>query len=501
VPLSHTTEHQQHFIRNRMNEFVTWVYEYHGLIMKLWDLFLKAIQDENQPIQSSLLHQACRESPPSNARLLALIDQDPDAIKVSDDRKNYPLHVECTCSYLEPTLTTMIQLFPLAVKHKNMEQEYPLHIAIQTRQSEDVIIKSIELYPQAVHVPGRYGHYAIHHALSYSQSEAVIMKLLEIYPSVATKSVNTYFALHMACSLNQSLSVIQKLVELYPLALNKMGQDCMYPIHVAVERHENYNVINYLVEVDPLSVQERSVATNGTALHYACAKHKIAVVEYLIQQPKSYLVINMQDQSGWTPLYHACYRGFDQIVKVLLQHRNINVNARHQVDNSLIHMVTNHNRWMSRKNQTIRNIPAINYTGNTPLHIACQCGREKVVEVLLQHRNVLAHAKNRNNETPLHMSLNVDDPKPFRKMFHLRIVQLLLTYPTNLTELEILSLVNRIKLNIQLNQSADMNLIIKYHASLQTQDELLQQLEVAFHRVEEIPTKERKQMYAYFWKV
>ena len=46
---------------------------------------------------------------------------------------------------------------------------------------------------------------------------------------------------------------------------------------------------------------------------------------------------------------------------------------------------------------------ATNKTGNTPLHIAAECGYEADVNILLDH-NACSDAQNCNHETPMHLA-------------------------------------------------------------------------------------------------
>jgi ankyrin repeat protein len=93
-----------------------------------------------------------------------------------------------------------------------------------------------------------------------------------------------------------------------------------------------------------------------------------AVKELLKLEPS---LISVRDSDGSTPLHCACWKGNDDVVKLLLE-SGADVNAEN-----------NNEHW-----------------GTTPLHAAAHANQKKVAEMLIARGADLC-AKNLNNRTPL----------------------------------------------------------------------------------------------------
>ena len=107
-----------------------------------------------------------------------------------------------------------------------------------------------------------------------------------------------------------------------------------------------------------------------TALHLACYRGRLEVVELLLQRNAQ---VNVQDlEFGSTPLHLASSNGHFEIVQLLLKEGNADGNV-------------------------------VDKHGRTPLHVACARKEDKVVQVLLQY-TVEVNGRDDAKETPLHIA-------------------------------------------------------------------------------------------------
>ena len=143
-------------------------------------------------------------------------------------------------------------------------------------------------------------------------------------------------------------------------------------------------------------------------LHNACYSGYANIVKLLIELDYN---INAPDANGVTPLSLACLGNHVEVVKLLCKQSNINVNAK--VNNRTYHpvpiLITSYQRphivieiFKILLNHPKIDINAIDtFNNRTLLHYACGDGNTKAVEMLCRHPNINVNAKDTLGITPI----------------------------------------------------------------------------------------------------
>ena len=126
-----------------------------------------------------------------------------------------------------------------------------------------------------------------------------------------------------------------------------------------------------------------------TPLHSASLLGYTGVVQALIELDKI-LDINVTDRLGRTALLLACRRHEEEVVRLLVSHKDVDVNAKNTLDEY------------------------------TALHFACDLGNTQVVQLLLNHDSVKVNALDGLKHTPLYYAARGN---------HVEVTRLLLERP------------------------------------------------------------------------
>ena len=105
--------------------------------------------------------------------------------------------------------------------------------------------------------------------------------------------------------------------------LDVRGRSGNSPLHAAAHSG-NFEVIQKLVEYDPASINVGN-EIDSTPLHWASESHnfKDGSVLRLLLGHGAY--VNVQNQSGWTPLHLASFYGALELVRLLLEHGGVDM--------------------------------------------------------------------------------------------------------------------------------------------------------------------------------
>jgi len=139
----------------------------------------------------------------------------------------------------------------------------------------------------------------------------------------------------------------------------------------------------------------------SSPLHLAASKQDPEVANLLLEYNAN---VDMRNNNGQTPLYHAVWNGNHDTMRLLLEH-DADANAEDNTHLTLLHLATS-NRDPEAAKLLLEhgaNIHACSYIGHTPLHHAVWHGSCDVMRLLLQRR-VEVDAKDNTHSTPLHLA-------------------------------------------------------------------------------------------------
>jgi ankyrin repeat protein len=162
---------------------------------------------------------------------------------------------------------------------------------------------------------------------------------------------------------------------------------------------------------------------NRTALHSAARYGSAAVTEYLLKQGAD---LNNGDERGNTPLHLASSYRFDKVVEMLVNSKNIEINAVNDAGYTPLYMATIYGNpqtmrllYSKKADGSMRD-----KKGNTLLHIAALNGHIKKVEEILRYKPEI-DSKNKDGLTPLQLMIK-------SYLVEQKIVELLLDHGASL---------------------------------------------------------------------
>ncbi|EFI26923.1 ankyrin repeat domain-containing protein 29 [Coprinopsis cinerea okayama7 len=181
--------------------------------------------------------------------------------------------------------------------------------------------------------------------------------------------------------------------------------------------------VQWLLQQESLDINAPN-ASGQTALMLASAKGYEAIVKQLLQLPTVREDVNMQDVTGWTALMLASWFGYSSIVKLLLACEADGTVVTKNGTTALI--LASWKGHVSVVDQLLEHHPSTvdvnvrNEWGLTPLLVACWNGHVPVVERLLMYPGVQVGLEDVTGLTPLAHAKRCD---------HRSIVNRLLGHP------------------------------------------------------------------------
>ncbi|MCB9492940.1 MAG: ankyrin repeat domain-containing protein [Epsilonproteobacteria bacterium] len=156
-------------------------------------------------------------------------------------------------------------------------------------------------------------------------------------------------------------------------------------------------------------MQKRNAKQEGL-LHAATRAENIEIIKVL--QKFEGVDVNMQDDSGNTPLYAAVSQRNIEIVKVLLGSKGIDVNRQDLSGAAPLHRALLENN-IEIAQELLKaegiDVNKPNKPGDTPLHMAVSERNVKGVQVLRGAKGIEVNKPNKFGVTPLHLAVNRED--------------------------------------------------------------------------------------------
>ena len=346
-------------------------------------------------------------------RLIKLLAPSPESVHFKDNDGCTPLYYACKNSHHECVGEFMVQIpgvvcdlmkvankygaTPLSVRGHN--DQTILHVACK-KGDLSIVKKVLEAGADPI-ITDRFGYTPLHYACENSHLECVrefmvqapdvvcdLMKVANNFGATpfSVRADNNQTILHVACEKGD-LSIVKKVLETSadPNVTDILG--CT-PLHYACKNSHLECVRAFMVQIpdvicDLMKVANKYGATplsvrtdnDQTILHVACKKGDLSIVKKVLEAGTD---PNAQDGRTFTPLMLAVQNVDDveaaDIVGILCEFKcNLNIQTSHVLKSF------------------------------TALHLACELGKEKCVEMLVaKGANVLVRSK--DGLTPLHLA-------------------------------------------------------------------------------------------------
>ncbi|XP_019856403.1 PREDICTED: ankyrin-1-like [Amphimedon queenslandica] len=280
--------------------------------------------------------------------------------------------------------------------------------------------------------------YTLAHVAAYGACEGghvpVVLYLTSLPQcNVAAKTSNGSTVLHITCEYSDSLSILKNLVENHQLDLCAVNDNGMAPIHSACI-NGRLNLIQYIIEHIPSSLELPHSKHGHTPFLAAVYFNQLEVIKYLISKKCN---LSATDDEGSGAVHISVARGHLNVLKYLIDNNYCNPNATSHQDCTPLHLAVAVNQLDVLEYLLSKSIPSMSIVwlreikclldsphdiynnphnavlinvqdkdDNTPLHLACQHGRQNMVSLLLKAS--LSHSDlfttNKKGQTPLHLA-------------------------------------------------------------------------------------------------
>ena len=188
------------------------------------------------------------------------------------------------------------------------------------------------------------------------------------------------------CSSKNSLPIIEESDNEYTnndtINKNIISQAVNFIIENKLIPFKEFIYINDFIQEDISVLTNKE--TKWNALHYSCYYGNEEMTEFLLTlYNPSPEIINGTTSDGWTPLHFSCFRGFTNIVKILLYLKEIDLNIKHPIY-------------------------------GTALHIACLKNETQIVSMLVSSKANL-FVKDKNNKEAIELTKDENIKKIIKK--------------------------------------------------------------------------------------
>ena len=266
-----------------------------------------------------------------------LVHAFPQSVSEVDSSGNLPFHRACECNASFLTAYYFYSLDKKSIEAMNSDGMYPIHLAVKSNDSAEVTQFLLHFHPEeAAHaVNDRRNTLPLHlvsnadnmNSESYERNLSIVKILFDVYPEailmrnndsmlpidLRDRSVYAYNA-HMRRFLNRLTDNANNARNID--AMTSIDESGRLPLHNSIWDRAQLGSIKLIVNGNPSAVQAAD-ANGSLPLHFACFRHCVATVNYLVELDSS--ALGQSDRIGNTPLHYACRAGNFSIIKSLLQ--------------------------------------------------------------------------------------------------------------------------------------------------------------------------------------
>ncbi|XP_055853420.1 ankyrin-1-like [Episyrphus balteatus] len=154
--------------------------------------------------------------------------------------------------------------------------------------------------------------------------------------------------------------------------------------------------------INGANVNAKTTKNRLTALHIACVKQFINVVEVLLEFQADVDCV----AKGFTPLHIAAEKGNSTIIEMLVKHNMNIVNSKQENGDTALHIAAKKGHQNALE-ILLKNGADVNLKNNkheTALHLAAKGSKNEIVSILLDHMSPI-DSKNIYGNTPLHIAV------------------------------------------------------------------------------------------------
>ena len=341
----------------------------------------------------SLLHYACDKGKTKLAVMLITEFQlDPC---LADYSGNTPLHIACWCGH-EELARLLITKYNCPVDVKNKQNQTPLHNACGGGRIN--VVKMLVGEHKADLSARDYQKNAPMHLAALGGDKDIVELLInELQRNSHEKGYRGRSLLHYACEKGHTKLAVMLITE-FQLDPHLSDDYDDTPLHMAcLCGHEELARLLITEYNCPVDVQNKQ---NKTPLYLACTKGHINVVGMLASDFLRSLKEN--------PLNTAIDSGNTEAVHVLYTECGDKISIKGRTSKPFLHQVVCGGGSESMLRELISNFghdsACVDDHGNTLLHTAARCGKDKIVQMLAREYNSSCpiDCRNSQGQTPLH---------------------------------------------------------------------------------------------------
>ncbi|KAL6856976.1 hypothetical protein ACP4OV_018358 [Aristida adscensionis] len=330
---------------------------------------------------------------------------------------NTALHLAASRGHAE-VAALICQRAPSLVATRNWGLDTPLHCAARGGHREVaacLLRKMLAAGAEekaAILARNRLGATALYEAVRHKRAEVVAL-LMANAPELASVTTDDGVSpLYLAADLGLTTVVhllLRPSPDGTPSPASSSGPDGRNALHAAARlfmtfpQHDiPHQILNW--EPDGPTLLTRVDSSGRTPLHVAIEYGQLNIIELFLGGNKSIEQAHISDNNGLFPVHTAAMMGNTRIIDELIKKCPDYFELVDHKGRNLLHCAVEHNQvqvvqYLCRNNIFAMLLNAIDYDGNTPLHLATKYGFPRIVSLLLETRTVDTFLTNKDGLT------------------------------------------------------------------------------------------------------